>query len=130
MNKPHFSGGGNIALKLPPGDYDAALAFYHDVLCLPAAERIDGTAFHFGSNLLWLDRCPQLSQAEVWLEVRCEDTTAAAAHLAEHDVQRCDEIEPLPVGFDGFWIRAPGNLVQLISGPGVSPASDQPAARD
>lgn len=130
MNTPTFSGGGNIALKLPPADYDAALTFYRDVLRLPPAEQIDGTAFHFGSNLLWLDRCPKFSQAEVWLEVRCEDTAAATKHLAKHGIRRCDEIEPLPEGFDGFWILAPGNLVQLISGPGMSPAGDQPAARD
>ena len=119
MNTPAFSGGGNIALKLPPADYDASLTFYRDVLCLPPAEHIDGTAFHFGSNLLWLDRCPQLSQDEVWLEVCCEDTKAAAQFLATQGIRRCDEIEPLPEGFDGFWILAPGHLVQLISGPGM-----------
>lgn len=116
MNHPKFQGGPNIALKLPPAAFDLTLAFYRDTLGLSLLERhLPHYVFQFGSNYLWLDRCAHLSHAEVWLEILTNDTTEAKLHLANNQVQRCDEIEQLPVGFDGFWIRSPSPIVHLVT---------------
>lgn len=111
-----YSGGRNIALKLPPHQYEDTLRFYRDVLRLaPWPEPSDTISFVFGSNRLWLDRCPALSQAELWLELEVPDSQAAARHLAESGVTRCDAVEPLPEGFRGFWISSPSQIVHLVS---------------
>ncbi len=44
-----------------------------------------------------------------------DDTAAAERHLAEHGIFRCDEVEKLPDGFDGFWIAAPAGTIHLVS---------------
>ncbi len=72
--------------------------------------------FEFGSNLLWLDRVETITQAEVWLELHTPDTAKAAKHLDESNVVRCDTVEKLPEGFDGFWISSPANIVHLVHG--------------
>lgn len=113
---PAFRGGPNIALKLPPSVFDATLVFYRDVLGLPMLEQHrPNHVFQFGGNVLWLDRVEGLSQAEVWLEVIAPDTAAAKKHLAAHSIVRCDEIEALPEGFDGFWVLSPASIVHLVA---------------
>ena len=113
--RPPFSGGTNIALKMPPHLFEASVAFYRDILGLEELPPDGpGSRFALGPVTLWVDRCPGMSQAEVWLEVRTEDTAGAAAWLATHGVPRRDEIEPLPEGLDGFWIAAPGDLIHLV----------------
>jgi hypothetical protein len=72
--------------------------------------------FRFSANSLWIDRLPAMSHAELWLEVVTDDTAAAARHLADGKVVRCDEVEPLPDGFDGFWVAAPAGIVHLVCG--------------
>lgn len=72
--------------------------------------------FEFGANVLWLDRGETMTQTEVWLELRAPDTAAAAKHLERNQVARCDSVEKLPDGFDGFWITSPGNIVHLVHG--------------
>lgn len=115
---PVFRGGTNIALKLPPSVFDATLAFYRDVLGLPILEQHrPNHVFQFGTNRLWLDRVEGLSQAELWLEVIATDTAAAKKHLAAHSIVRCDEIEALPEGFDGFWVLSPASIVHLVAAP-------------
>jgi catechol 2,3-dioxygenase-like lactoylglutathione lyase family enzyme len=113
---PSFSGGRNIALKVPPHQYEGTIRFYRDVLGLAPATAPGGDAigFRFGSCNLWIDRVETMSQAELWLEVVTDDPRAAATHLAEADVVRCDAIEPLPEGFKGFWIANPCGIVHLI----------------
>ena len=111
-----FEGGRNIAVKVPPHQYEATVRFYGDVLGL---ERVDGTtgettAFEFGANTLWIDKVASMSQAELWLEVVTDDTAAAEKVLAEAGVARCDEIEELASDFDGFWISSPATIVHLI----------------
>ena len=116
MNPARFHGGPNIAIKLPSAVFEPTLAFYRDTLGLPLLERyLPSHVFQFGSSYLWLDRCEHLVQAEVWLEIVTNDTTAAKKHLATHQVERCDAIEPLPDGFDGFWIRSPSPIVHLVT---------------
>lgn len=113
---PRFAGGRNIAMKVPPHQYDATIAFYRDVLGLEPVGGPSGTAtgFAYGACNLWIDRGVTVSQAEIWLEVVTDDTDAAAEALASARVARCDAIEALGEGFDGFWISSPAAIVHLV----------------
>lgn len=114
--RARFGPGRNIALKTPPEQFDRLVAFYRDVAGLEMkSSGPDGATFAWGDATLWVDRVPALSQPEVWLELTTDDPAAAAARLAEAGVARRDDIEPLPAGFPGFWISAPGGLIHLIS---------------
>jgi hypothetical protein len=111
-------GGIDVALKIPPHQYDATVAFYRDVVGLkPLTDKTDAVGFELGPVKLWLDKVPQLSQAEVWLELFTDDFDAAAGHLAGAGVVRCDPIEPLPQGFRGGWIMNPANIVHMLREP-------------
>jgi catechol 2,3-dioxygenase-like lactoylglutathione lyase family enzyme len=113
--KVKFAAGRNIAMKLPPHLYDATLQFYRDVLGLKEIKKhAPSVGFKFGSNNLWLDRVPGISQAETWLEVVTNDISAAAKHLEAAGIVRCDEIEPLPKGFQAFWISSPASIIHLV----------------
>lgn len=121
--KPAFRAGRNIAMKVPPHQFDATVAFYRDVVALPhLGSYRHSESFEFGSVRLWIDRVERLSQAEIWLELQSDDTERAARLLETADVVRCDEIEPLPGGFDGFWIANPAGIVHLIGHPEEDPA--------
>ncbi|MFW6077412.1 MAG: VOC family protein, partial [Hyphomicrobiales bacterium] len=103
-------------MKLPPERFDPTLAFYRDVLGLPVESRGPGTAVvTFGPMRLWLDRVPTVSQAEIWLEIEATSAAAAAGWLENAGVTRCDDIEPLPEGFQGFWIKNPADIVHLLA---------------
>ncbi|HET9694628.1 MAG TPA: hypothetical protein VFP48_09585 [Steroidobacteraceae bacterium] len=111
-----FRGGRNLAMKVPPHRWDETVAFYERTLGLPVRRREPASvAFEFGSNVLWIDRVEHLSQAEVWLEVVTDDIASAAAHLEMHDVARCDAVEALPEGFQGFWVVNPADVVHLVA---------------
>jgi len=115
---PTFAAGRNIAMKVPPHLFEATVSFYRDVIGLtPLDNHPPEVGFAFGANQLWIDRVPGLSQAEVWLELVADDVPAAAAHLAAAGVVRCDEIEPLPDGFAGFWIANPAAIVHMVAKP-------------
>lgn len=110
-----FSGGRNIALKVPPHAWEATVAFYRDVLQLPPiTEHAPDVGFRFGPCQLWIDRAPALSQAETWLEVTTDDIEGAAERLAGAGIARCDEIEPLGKDAKAFWILSPASLVHLV----------------
>lgn len=110
--KATFTGGRNIAVKVPPHAYEATVRFYRDVLGLKLlANHLPHIGFEFGGNQLWVDRVAGLSQAEIWLELATDDVQAASAHLKEAEVVRCDEIEPLPEGHEGFWISDPASII-------------------
>jgi hypothetical protein len=116
MAAPRFAAGTNIAMKLPERLYAPTLAFYRDTLGLPVLEeRAEGAVIAFGAMRLHLDRLPRQSQTDLWLEVVADDTAAARAHLAARGVALCDEVEPLPEGFDGFWIAAPSGTIHLVA---------------
>lgn len=118
MTEPTFAAGRNIAMKVPPHQYDATVAFYRDVLRFPLVEAFAPSAvFEFGSNRLWIDRVPTVSQAELWLEVVAHDLPAAEARLEAAGIVRCDEIEPLRDDFAGFWISSPASIVHLVCTP-------------
>jgi hypothetical protein len=113
--KLKFSAGRNIAMKLPPHLFEATLHFYRNVLGLKEITKHTPSAvFEFGSNNLWLDRVPGISQAETWLEIVTNDITAAAEHLKAAGVVRCDEIEPLPQGLQAFWVSSPASIIHLV----------------
>ncbi len=113
--RPEFIGGRNIAMKVPPHQFDATVRFYGEVLGLkPIENHPSEVGFEFGSNRLWIDRVPSVSQAEVWLEIVTNDPSAAAKILENENVVRCDEIEALPDGFEAFWISNPASIIHLV----------------
>lgn len=119
---PAFTGGRNIAMKVPPHLWEATVAFYRDVLGLKPAGPLapPSASFEFGANRLWIDRVETVSQAELWLELTTDDVGAAAEHLAAAGVVRRDEIEPLPPGFRGYWIQNPAAIIHLVAAPDAS----------
>lgn len=119
MGELRYRGGGNVAMKLPPHLFDGAVKFYRDTLGLAISDHGESKLVEFGPIRLWLDRCPQFSQAELWLEVVASDSDAAAQHLDGEKVVRCDPIETLPEGFRGFWITSPANIVHIVSESGI-----------
>jgi catechol 2,3-dioxygenase-like lactoylglutathione lyase family enzyme len=115
MKNVKFSAGHNIAMKVPPHMFDATVQFYRDVLGLKEITRHSPSiGFEFGSNNLWIDRVAGMSQTEIWLEVVTDSITAAAQLLEGAGVVRCDDIEPLPDGFQAFWISSPASIVHLV----------------
>lgn len=110
-----FLGGRNIAMKVPPHLYDATVQFYRDVLGLKEiTTHAPAVGFEFGSNNLWIDRVSGISQAEIWLEILTNDIEAAAEELKRAGIVRRDEIEPLPEGFEAFWISSPASIIHLV----------------
>src|SRR5438876_12038138 len=82
LDGPQFSGGANIAIKCPAHTYDQTVAFYRDTLALPLIEEeSDGCIFQFGPNRLWIDKVPNLSHPDIWLEIETNDTEAASSFL-------------------------------------------------
>jgi catechol 2,3-dioxygenase-like lactoylglutathione lyase family enzyme len=114
--KPVFRGGRNVAMKLPPHQYEATIKFYRDTLGLDVKQTSENShAVDYGPIRLWLDRCEKTSHAELWLDIGTSDTKAAAQRLAAEGVVRCDAIEELPKGFDGYWIANPAGIVHIVS---------------
>src|SRR5688572_16525596 len=98
--KKKIYGGVDIAMKVPPHQFQETIAFYRDTIGLtPITNKAPAVGFEFGPNKLWIDEAPAMSQAEVWLEFFTDDFATAAAHLAKANVVRCDAVEPLPEGF-------------------------------
>ena len=79
-------------------------------------EEKDGCIFQFGPNRLWIDRVPNLSHPDIWLELETNDTEAAASYLKINGVPRRDEVEQLREDFDGFWISDPAGVIHLVVG--------------
>ena len=116
MAHPVYKPGRNIAMKLPERVYHETLAFYRDILGLRVVEeRDDGALVDFGAVRLHLDRVQHQSQTDLWLEVVTDDVDAAAEFLDRNGVTRCDEVEELPPGFQGFWIASPSGTIHLVA---------------
>ena len=75
-----------------------------------------GCSHSVGPNRLWIDRVPNLSQPDIWLELETNDTEAAASYLKINGVPRRDEVEQLREDFDGFFISAPSGVIHLVIG--------------
>jgi hypothetical protein len=115
-SNPSYRGGKNIAMKVPPHQWQPTVHFYRDVAALPVvSDSAESVAFAFGTNTLHIDLCKHLSQTEVWLELVSNDIDGAKVHLERAGVTRCDEIEALPDGFNGFWVSSPALIVHLVS---------------
>lgn len=113
---PKFRPGKNIAMKVPTHQLEQTVVFYRDVLQLPLLTEFEpDIVFDFDGKNLWLDDTEHLSQAEIWLEIRCDDIEVASAFLSDTGVTRCDHIEPLPPDFSGFWISSPSSIIHLVS---------------
>jgi hypothetical protein len=103
-------------MKIPPHEFDHTVEFYRDIPGLPILEEEAPTiVFEFDGKRLWLDKADHMSQAEIWLEIQCDNVEAAAEYLKSRRMNRCDAIEELPEGFKGFWVSNPANIVHLIS---------------
>ncbi len=114
--KPKFMPGKNIAMKVPPYEFEKTVKFYMDIIGLKLIRNEEkSVAFKFGNKNLWIDNVPGISHAEIWLEVFCSDLKAAKKYLEENDINRCDYIEPLPKSFKGFWIASPSNVIHLVT---------------
>ena len=56
-----IKGGFNIAMKVPPHQFDETVRFYRDVVCLePFDEKAPEIGFKLGPNRLWIDKAPML----------------------------------------------------------------------
>ena len=114
--KPDYRPGINMALKTPPHAFEATVRFYRDVHGFEQlADKLPNVCFQFREKRLWIDNVPTQSRSELRLEVIADDPAAAAAHLAAAGIVRCDAIEPLPQGFEGFWIMDPAGTVCIVA---------------
>lgn len=100
--KPKFTGGVDIALKLPPHQFEATIAFYRDVIGLKQiTDKLPDIGFELGPVKLWIAAAPEMSQAELWLELFTDNFSEVAEYLKAAGVVRCDAIEALAEGFRG-----------------------------
>ena len=114
--KTSFRPGRNIALKIPPHQFEETVSFYRDTLQLRQLESAHGSiGFDFDGKDLWLDSVDTASHAEVWFEICADDLEAAKAHFQSQKVVRRDEIEKLPPNFEGFWITNPSGTIHLVT---------------
>lgn len=122
MRDIHFTGGNNIALKIPKYKYDETVRFYKDVLKLevreeeisnPTVSRTHSVVF--GSNMLWLDCVDNYTHSEIWLEINTSDVPMATEYLKENNIETKDEFEKIPD--DKHWITDPAGTVMIVSAP-------------
>jgi hypothetical protein len=50
----------------------------------------------------------------MWREVVTNDIEAEDAQLVAAGVMHCDEIEPLPQGFNVFWVSSEVSIIDLV----------------
>lgn len=117
--EPQFTGGVNIAIKIPKSKYEATVVFYRDVLKLPIAEKaitnptVSRThEVKFGNNIVWLDCVDNYSHSEVWLELQTPDVAVATDYLKSKGTDTCDELEEIPEGM--HWITDPAGTVFIL----------------
>jgi hypothetical protein len=115
-----FSGGVNIAIKIPKSKYDQSVSFYRDVLKLIVEEKeisnptVSRThSVKFGPNTVWLDCVDNYTHSEVWLELKTLNVETATTYLATKGILPCDEIEEIPK--DMHWIMDPAGTVFILS---------------
>ena len=116
---PKFEAGENIAIKVPPHQFDKTVSFYKDIIKLEEINLTspgdyDAAVFKFGDKNLWIDKMSATGHAEIWLEIKTDNAEKAAQYFDEYGVARRDEIESLPVKFKGFWISSPSNIIHLV----------------
>ena len=116
---PTFSGGVNIAIKIPKSKYEKTVAFYRDILKLTVEEKsIENPTVSrthevkFGPNTVWLDCVDNYTHSEIWLELRTTQIETATNYLISNGVEPCDEIEKIPD--DMHWIMDPAGTVFIL----------------
>ncbi len=110
-----FIAGKNIAMKVPPHLFVKTVAFYRDIIKLPAIKESEPyEVFEFGDKKLWIDKVDHLSQSEIWLEIECNDIKKAKAYFKNKNIIFREEIEELPKKLKAFWIAGPNDIIHLI----------------
>jgi predicted enzyme related to lactoylglutathione lyase len=114
-----FTGGVNIAIKIPKSKYEKTVSFYRDILKLQVEEKpIENPTVSrthevkFGPNTVWLDCVDNYTHSEVWLELRTTNIDSATDYLSANGVEPCDEIEKIPN--DMHWIMDPAGTVFIL----------------
>ncbi|MFX0059413.1 MAG: hypothetical protein ACFE85_16230 [Candidatus Hodarchaeota archaeon] len=114
--KLNFKPGKNIAIKVPIEKYEATVKFYSDIIGLPLKlKKSNSVMFKFGEINLWIDRMEKVEKTEVWFEIQTDNTEEAKNYFQLTNIERKDEIEELPLEFDGFWISNPAGVIHLIT---------------
>ena len=118
-----FTGGPNIAIKIPRSKYADTVKFYRDVLRLDVEEQpIDSSTVSrthrvkFGSSIVWLDCVDNYTHSETWLELRTADVPLAADYLRSRGIATVDELEKIPK--EMHWVMDPAGTVLLLCRPG------------
>ncbi|RYY35498.1 MAG: hypothetical protein EOP46_09800 [Sphingobacteriaceae bacterium] len=118
--EPKFTGGINIAIKIPKSKYESTVKFYRDILKLDVTETpIDNPTVSrthkviFGNNVVWLDCVDNYTHPETWLELKTPDVELATRYLAKNEIYPCDELEKIPE--DMHWIQDPAGTVFILS---------------
>ena len=118
-----FTGGVNIAIKIPKSKYEQTVHFYRNILKLEVTEKpIDNTTVSrthevkFGNNIVWLDCVDNYTHSETWLELKTPDVAEATEYLASQGVNTCDELEQIPESM--HWIMDPAGTVFILSKEG------------
>jgi predicted enzyme related to lactoylglutathione lyase len=115
-----FTGGANIAIKVPRRKYEETIHFYKNILKLeveempithPTVSRTHKVVF--GGNTVWLDCVDNYAKPDIWLELNTRDVPEAIAHLNANGVSTCDELEQIPK--DSHWITDPAGTVFIIN---------------
>lgn len=114
-----FSGGINIAVKIPKSKYEKTVSFYRDILKLETTERpiknptVSRThEVIFGENILWLDCVDNYTHSETWLELRTSNVENAVEYLRKNGIETCDELEEIPK--ENHWIMDPAGTVFIL----------------
>jgi hypothetical protein len=115
-----FSGGVNIAIKIPKSKYEETVAFYRDILKLEISEHpIDIPTVSrthqvkFGTNILWLDCVDNYAHSEVWLDLETSNVEGATEYLRSRGIQTMDELEKIPP--EMHWITDPAGTVFILN---------------
>ncbi len=115
-----FTGGLNIAIKVPRSKYEKTVAFYRDILKLPVVEKpitnptVSRThEVRFGSNIVWLDCVDNYTHSEVWLDLKTNDVNTATAFLQANGIETCDELEEIPETM--HWILDPAGTPFILN---------------
>jgi hypothetical protein len=115
-NDINFKAGQNIAMKVPAHQYEHTVKFYREIIGLPQIKNEEPQiVFKFGDKKLWIDKEKHLSQAEIWLELECDNIDEAKKHFRLNEVSQRDGIEKLPRNFKAFWISSPSDIIHLIN---------------
>lgn len=116
--EPQFKPGKNIAIKVPPEQFEQTVFFYEDILGYQqinasSPDQRESVTFKYGDKHLWIDKVSSLSQAEIWLEIITDDIEQAVQYFENYKVVKKDEIEHLPDDFKGFWISSPSKITDV-----------------